>query len=300
MNDAKTGVGYIAILGRPNVGKSTLLNKILGKKVSITARKAQTTRHRILGIKTTGDYQAIYVDTPGIHSRIDSKLNQYMNQVALNSLRDVDLIIFMVVGTIWQAEDEFILQLFKEITCPVILVINKIDLVPQKKLLLSHISKITQKCELVTVVPVSAKTGTNIDALEKSVQRLLPAGPFLFPVDQQTDRNKNFLAAEIIREKLTRFLGQELPYAVSVVVDRMVLKKEVMFIIATIYVERHGQKVIIVGKEGGVLKKIGTLARLDLEELFRGKVFLQLWVKVKAKWTNDEKVLQQLGYGERG
>ena len=297
MNHFKTHAGYIAILGRPNVGKSTLLNHILGKKVSITARKTQTTRHKILGIKTTGDYQAIYVDTPGIHDRADSELNRYMNNAALSSLNDVDVVIFMVVGTIWQEEDEFVLQHLQKTKSPVILVINKVDLVSQKNLLLGYIEKIGLKYEFTAVIPLSAKDGTNVASLEETVQKLLPENPFFFDPSQRTDRDEKFLAAEIIREKLIRFLGQELPYAISVLIDNMELKKEIMFVTATIYVERQGQKIIIIGKDGAVLKKIGTLARHDMENLFARKVFLQLWVKVKASWTNDERLLRQFGYG---
>ena len=297
MDHFKTHAGYITILGRPNVGKSTLLNYILGKKVSITARKTQTTRHKILGIKTTDDYQAIYVDTPGIHNRSDSKLNRYMNNAALSALSDVDVVIFMVVGTIWQEEDEFVLKMLQKTKSPVILAINKVDLVAQKNLLLSYIQKISQKYKFTAIIPLSAKDGSNIASLEETAQKLLPENPFFFAASQHTDRDDKFLAAEIIREKLIRFLGQELPYAVSVLIDRMELKKEIMFVTATIYVERRGQKIIIIGKDGEVLKKIGTLARHDMENLFARKVFLKLWVKVKSNWTNDEKLLQQFGYG---
>ncbi|MBU0744467.1 MAG: GTPase Era [Gammaproteobacteria bacterium] len=294
----KTHAGYVAILGRPNVGKSTLLNKILGKKISITARKAQTTRHKILGIKTEGDYQAIYVDTPGIHSRSESPLNTYMNKAALSTLNDVDAIIFMVAGTAWHTEDEFILRALSKVKCPVILVINKVDLIPQKSLLLGHIKTASEKFNFQAVVPLSAQEDTNLDSLEEVVKKLLPENPFFFPKEQATDRDDKFLAAEIIREKLTRFLGQELPYALSVMIDNIELKKEVMFVTATIYVERQGQKVIIIGKDGEVLKKIGTLARHDMETLFSRKVFLRLWIKVKANWTSDDKLLSYLGYRE--
>jgi len=297
-HNVKTHSGYIAILGRPNVGKSTLLNQILGRKISITADKAQTTRHKILGIKTIGDYQAVYVDTPGIHNKTGNKLNAYMNKEALSTFNDVDAIIFMVVGTIWQEEDEFILEALSNSTVPVILVINKVDLVLQKERLLGYITKISDRRKFFAIIPLSAEKGTNLEALEMEVKKLLPENPFFFPVEQKTDRDDKFLAAEIIREKLTRFLGQELPYAVSVMIDRMEPKKDVLSVSATIYVERRGQKIIIIGKGGEVLKKIGTKARHDMEDLFSRKVFLQLWVKVKAKWTSDDKLLSYLGYGE--
>ena len=293
----RTHSGYVAILGRTNVGKSTLLNRILGKKVSITADKVQTTRHKILGIKTVDNYQTVYVDTPGIHNKIGNKLNVYMNKEAISTFNDVDAIIFMVVGTVWQDEDEFILQALAKTTVPVILAINKVDLVLHKERLLGYIKKISAKRDFFAVVPLSAEKGANVDALEQEVKKLLPENHFFFPVSQHTDRDDKFLAAEIVREKLTRFLGEELPYAVSVMIDRMELKKDLLSISATIYVERQGQKVIIIGKDGEVLKKIGMLARRDMENLFSHKVFLQLWIKVKAKWTSDERLLSYLGYG---
>lgn len=296
MNTLKTHAGYVAILGRPNVGKSTLLNRILGKKISITSRKPQTTRHKIVGIKTINNFQTIYVDTPGIHNKNERMLNRYMNKAALSMLSDVDVIIFMVAGTIWHEEDEMVLQVLQQASCPVILAINKIDIVAQKEQLLESIKTIGQKREFNTIIPISAQDGTNVLSLEEAVQKLLPEGPFYFPADQVTDRDNKFLVAESIREKLTRFLGQELPYAISVVIDQMVVRQNVMHIAATIYVERDGQKAIIIGKGGEVLKKVGTLARKDMEELFAQKVFLQLWVKVKSGWADDKALLEQLGY----
>ncbi|MEI8055157.1 MAG: GTPase Era [bacterium] len=296
MNISTTRAGYVAIIGRPNVGKSTLLNRILGKKISITSRKPQTTRHKILGIKTTGNFQTIYVDTPGIHNKNERMLNRYMNKAALSTLSDVDVIVFMVAGTIWHKEDEMVLQILQQAHCPIILVINKIDVVAQKEQLLECIKVIGQKREFNTIIPISAQDGTNVLSLEKAVQKLLPESPFYFPSEQLTDRDNKFLVAESIREKLTRFLGQELPYAISVVVDQMVVQQNIMHIAATIYVERDGQKAIIIGKDGDVLKKVGTLARKDMEELFAQKVFLRLWVKVKSGWTDDKTLLQQFGY----
>jgi len=296
MNTLKTHAGYVAILGRPNVGKSTLLNRILGKKISITSRKPQTTRHKILGIKTTGNFQTIYVDTPGLHNKNERMLNRYMNKAALSMLSDVDVIIFMIAGTIWCEEDEMVLQILQRANCPVILAINKIDIVAQKEQLLECIKTIGQKRKFNTIIPLSAQDGTNVLSLEEAVQKLLPESPFYFPPEQLTDRDNKFLVAESIREKLTRFLGQELPYAISVVVDQMVVRQNIMHIAATIYVERDGQKVIIIGKGGEVLKKVGTLARKDMEELFAQKVFLKLWVKVKSGWTDDKTLLQQFGY----
>jgi GTP-binding protein Era len=296
MNTPKTHAGYVAILGRPNVGKSTLLNRILGKKISITSRKPQTTRHKILGIKTTGNFQTIYVDTPGLHNKNERMLNRYMNKAALSMLSDVDIIIFMIAGTIWHEGDEMALQILQQANCPIILVINKIDIVTQKDQLLERIKTLGQKREFDTIIPISAQDGINVLSLEEAVRKLLPESPFYFPPKQLTNRDNKFLVAESIREKLTRFLGQELPYAISVVVDQMVVKQNIMHIAATIYVERDGQKAIIIGKGGVVLKKTGMLARKDMEELFAQKVFLQLWVKVKSGWTDDKLLLQQFGY----
>lgn len=296
MNSAKTHAGYVAILGRPNVGKSTLLNRILGKKISITSRKPQTTRHKILGIKTVDNFQTIYVDTPGLHDKNERMLNRYMNKAALSLLADVDVIIFMVAGTVWRSEDEKVLQILNKANCPIILAINKIDLVAQKEQLLESIKNISQKLKTIAAIPLSAQDGTNVSLLEAAVQKLLPESPFFFPPEQITDRDNKFLVAEIIREKLTRFLGQELPYVLSVGIDQMELKKNIMHVVATIYVERDGQKAIIIGKNGEVLKKVGTLARKDMENLFAQKVFLRLWVKVKTGWTDDKALLEQFGY----
>ena len=296
LNDSKTFSGYVAIVGRPNVGKSTLLNSILGSKLSITSRKAQTTRHKILGIKTEGDYQFIYVDTPGVHSRSDSKLNLYMNKTALSVLSDVDVIVFVVAGIVWQEEEEYVLKALSKAKRPVILVINKIDLVSPKERLLKLIEELNRKYEFAAIVPLSAKNAYNVVALKKEVKGFLPKSPFFFPKEQITDRDDRFLASEIIREKLTRTLGDELPYSLSVVVDEMKLKKGVFHINAIIYVERRGQKVIVVGKDGSVLKKVGMLARREMEELFSKKIFLRLWVKIKSNWTNDDSLLQRFGY----
>lgn len=296
MNSAKTHAGYVAILGRPNVGKSTLLNRILGKKISITSRKPQTTRHKILGIKTVDNFQTIYVDTPGLHDKNERMLNRYMNKAALSLVSDVDVIVFMVAGTVWRSEDEMVLQVLSKADCPIILAINKIDLVAQKEQLLESIKNIGQKLKVTAVIPMSAQDGTNVLSLEEAVQKLLPEGPFFFPPEQITDRDNKFLVAEIIREKLTRFLGQELPYVLSVGIDQMELKKNIVHVVATIYVERDGQKAIIIGKNGEVLKKVGTLARQDMENLFAQKVFLRLWVKVKTGWTDDKMLLEQFGY----
>ncbi len=290
--------GYIAILGRPNVGKSTLLNKILGSKVTITSRKPQTTRHRILGINTAGDYQAIYVDTPGIHQNKKSKLNAYMNRAALGALKDVDIIAFVAAGTIWNDEDEWVLGELKKTGKPIILVINKVDLIKQKKDLLFCIEKVAKKHPFAAIVPLSAKNSANVEVFSKEINKLLPKGPWFFSPDTKTDRDERFLVSELIREKLIRHLGQELPYSITVLVDRFDNQPNLLSILATIYVERVNHRMMVIGKGGANLKKIGSLARGELENIFAKKIFLQLWVKVKSNWTKDDKLLQDLGYAE--
>lgn len=288
--------GYIAIIGRPNVGKSTLLNKILGQKVSITSRKSQTTRHQLLGIRTINNTQAVYVDTPGIHKDKKTSLNRHMNKAAFAALKDVDVIIFLLDAYGWRNEDDLIFEKIKKLSCPVILAINKIDLIGDKKKLLSQIDDLRQKIQFAAIIPISAQKGINIKELEETVNKLLPQNYFLFPEDQLTDRNDQFLAAEIIREKIIRNLSDELPYATSVVIEKFSEENNLVRVYAVIYVERPGQKAIIIGKNGETLKRIGTHARLDMEKLLGKKVFLQLWVKVKTGWTNDEKMLESLGY----
>lgn len=288
--------GYVAIIGKPNVGKSTLLNKIIARKISITAAKPQTTRHQILGIKTVTNTQIIYVDTPGIHKKSKYQLNHYMNKVALRAMNTVDVILFMVTALVWDAEDTHILAYLKKVKCPIILLINKVDKITNKKDLLPYLEELHKKTNFVKVIPISAIAGTNIDVLEKALVEFLPARKFLFPEKQTTDRHDQFLAAEIIREKLVRWLGQELPYATTVVIESFENTTHTLRISATIIVERTGQKVIIIGKQGAMLKKIGTLARKDMESLFQRKIFLTLWVKVSDSWSNDSTALERLGY----
>lgn len=288
--------GYVAIIGKPNVGKSTLLNKIIEHHVSITADKPQTTRHQIVGIKTLANAQIMYVDTPGIHAKRKFKLNQYMNKVALRTINTVDVILFMISGLVWRAEDAYILELLKKAKCPVILLINKVDKIASKDKLLPYLNELNKKMEFAKIIPLSATVGTNIDVLEKEIAHFLPARKFLFSAQQITDRDDKFLAAEIIREKLVRWLGQELPYATTVVIESFTNTNHTLRISATIIVEKDGQKMIIIGKQGAMLKKIGTLARKDMESLFHRKVFLTLWVKVSASWSDDQLMLERLGY----
>ena len=288
--------GYVAIIGRPNVGKSTLLNKLLGQKISITAHKPQTTRHRILGIKTNERAQVIYVDTPGIHRHSKEALNRYMNRAATSSISDVDVIIFVVDALTWNDQDEFVLKKLSDSEVPVLLAVNKLDKIKQKKDLLPYLEKLSGKMHFAAIVPLSARNGDSVDVLEEEVIKLLPESTPFFPQDQLTDRSERFLAAEFIREKLMRSLGQELPYALTVEIERFEDLQTLKRISAVIWVSRPGQKAIIIGKEGSHLKSIGEQARKDMERAFDCKVFLQLWVKVKQGWSDDEKALRSLGY----
>lgn len=293
-----TRCGYVALIGRPNVGKSTLLNKILQHKISITSHKPQTTRYKILGIKTRKNVQIIYVDTPGLHRKINQTMNHYLNRVALQSLQDVDVVGFIVEACHWTEEDDWILTRLKKINKPVLLIVNKVDLIHQKELLLPWIDQVSKKLAFVAVVPLSAKKGVNIPALEAEVSNLLPEGPALFPDDQLTDRSERFLAAEIIREKLTRYLHQELPYELTVEIEKFQLKDNLLSIHALIWLAKTGQKAIVIGEKGQGLKLIGQKARLEMEKIFGHKIFLKLWVKVKTNWSDDLKALQSLGYTE--
>ncbi len=299
MNDIKQHCGYVAIIGRPNVGKSTLLNNILGMKLSITSRKPQTTRHQILGVKTSDNIQTIYVDTPGIHQRRGSAINKYMNRAATSVLNDVDVILFVVQVKQWTEEDQAIVEKLASVDCPVLLVLNKIDKLSSKKDLLPLISELSSHYDFVEIIPVSAMNGMNVEVLEQKVAPLLPENKHVYPDDQVTDRSMRFLASEIIREKLIRELGQELPYTSTVDIEKYIEDEDgLVRIHATIYVESNGQKAIIIGKKGARLKSIGTAARQDISKMIDAKVYLNLWVKVREGWSNDERALRGLGYGE--
>ncbi|MGF1747309.1 GTPase Era [Vibrio cionasavignyae] len=290
--------GFIAIVGRPNVGKSTLLNHILGQKISITSRKPQTTRHRIMGVETEGDYQAIYVDTPGLHIEEKRAINRLMNRAANSSLSDVNLVLFLVDGTQWTADDEMVLNKLKKSDFPVVLCINKVDNVKDRNDVMMHMQELSKKMEFVDVVPISAKQGKNTDVIRKHVRSYLPKAVHHFPEEYVTDRSQRFMASEIIREKLMRFTGEELPYSVTVEVERFDYNPETdgFHINALILVERTGQKKMVIGKGGDKIKTIGREARLDMEELFGRKVYLETWVKVKSGWADDERALRSLGY----
>ncbi|WGE34503.1 GTPase Era [Actinobacillus genomosp. 1] len=293
----KTYCGFIAIVGRPNVGKSTLLNKILGQKISITSRKAQTTRHRIVGIHTEDQYQAIYVDTPGLHIEEKRAINRLMNRAASSAIGDVDLIIFVVEGTKWTDDDEMVLNKLRAAKAPVVLVINKVDNIKEKDELLPHITELSKKFDFVEILPISAQRGKNVHILQKIVRKSLREGVHHFPEEYVTDRSQRFMASEIIREKLMRFTGEELPYSVTVEIEQFKLNERGTYEInGLILVEREGQKKMVIGAKGQKIKTIGTEARADMERLFDNKVHLELWVKVKAGWADDERALRSLGY----
>lgn len=288
--------GYVALVGRPNVGKSTLMNHLIGQKISITSSKPQTTRHRILGIKTEADYQAVFVDTPGMHRNAKKAVNRYMNRTAKSTLADVDVIIFVVEATRWTEDDDNVLRQLRSVKVPVVLAVNKIDHLKDKAELLPLLQNLAVKMEFAALVPVSALRRGNLEELEKVVAQHLPANAPFYAEDQITDRSERFLAAEIVREKLMRTLGQELPYELTVEIEQFKPEDGMLNIAAVIWVERDSQKKIVIGKGGSVLKKVGQLARTDMERLFDSKVFLQLWVKVKEGWSDDERALSSLGY----
>ncbi len=299
MTDSNKRCGHIAIVGRPNVGKSTLLNHILGQKLSITSRKPQTTRHKLLGIKTTEDTQFIYVDTPGLHQGQKKAINRYMNRAVTTAIQDVDVILFMIEKLQWLPEDELVAKRLVDIKRPVILVINKVDTIDDKELLLPHMQKLLSSLNVQEIIPVSALQNQNLDRLESLIREQLPQSEHFFPEDQITDRSSRFLAAEIIREKITRQLGDELPYQMTVEIEQFSQEGKILHINALILVERDGQKRILIGDKGERLKKIGQQAREDMQILFDSKIMLKTWVKVKSGWSDDERALRSLGYDDR-
>ena len=298
-SDTPSRCGYVAIVGRPNVGKSTLLNHILGQKISITSRKPQTTRHQVLGIKTEDNHQIIFVDTPGLHKDAGKAINRYMNRAASAAIRDVDLVVFVVDRTAWTEEDSIVLEQIEQSGLPTMLVVNKIDLLADKTELLPHLQSLAAKAEFSAILPVSALRQHNVDALEEQILTLLPESGHFFPEDQITDRSQRFLAAEIVREKIMRQLGDELPYSIAVEIEEFAQEGQVLHISAVIFVERTGQKRILIGDKGSRLRSIGMDARRDMEGLFDSKVMLRLWVKVKSGWSDDERALRSLGYDDR-
>ncbi|PCJ44287.1 MAG: GTPase Era [Moraxellaceae bacterium] len=291
--------GYAAIVGRPNVGKSTLLNHILGQKISITSRKPQTTRHRVLGIKTEKQMQVIYMDTPGIHKEEPKAINRYMNRAATSSLVDVDVIVFVVDGMKWGDADDHVLSRITHTGAPIILVVNKMDKVEEKDAMLPYLNTLSAKADFAAIIPVSALKGQKLDLLENKIAEYLPESDHFYPEDQITNRSMRFMAAEMVREKIMRQLGQELPYAMTVEIEEFSSEKGIWHISALILVERSGQKAIIIGKQGSRLKKIGMEARKDMERMIDGKVMLRLFVKVKGGWSDDERALKSLGYDDQ-
>lgn len=290
--------GYVAIVGRPNVGKSTLLNHLLGQKISITSRKPQTTRNAVVGIKTEGDVQIIFVDTPGMHLGQQKAINRYMNKAATNAMKDVDVVVFVIDRFIWTEEDEAVAEKLRHLSCPIILAVNKVDQIEDKETLLPHLQSLSEKLNVAEIVPMSALRNTNLDRLEQLITEMLPLGIHMYPEDQITDRSSRFMAAEIVREKITRQLGDELPYEMAVEIEEFKQEGNLLNISALILVERDGQKKILIGDKGERIKLIGTQARMDMEKLFEMKIMLKLWVKVRSGWSDDERALRSLGYNE--
>ncbi len=299
MKNDTTHAGLIAIVGRPNVGKSTLLNAMLGQKISITSRKPQTTRHRILGILTETNKQAVLVDTPGLHTEEKRAINRLMNRAAASSIAEVELIVFLVEGTHWTTDDDLVLSKVKKSGSPCILVVNKIDNIADKDDLLPHLQKLGAMHNFTDIVPISASKGHGVETISKLCLDSLPVSDFWFPEDHITDRSSRFMASEIIREKLIRFTGDELPYSTTVEIEQFKMDdKGIIHINALVLVERDSQKRMVIGNKGERLKTIGQEARRDMENLFDAKVFLETWVKVKSGWADDERALRSLGYGD--
>ncbi|WP_194090067.1 GTPase Era [Vibrio hibernica] len=298
IDESEQHCGFIAIVGRPNVGKSTLLNHLLGQKISITSHKPQTTRHRIMGVDTEDGFQAIYIDTPGLHIEEKRAINRLMNRAASSSLSDVNLVLFVVDGTQWTPDDEMVLNKLRNANFPTILLINKVDNVKDRTHVMTHMQLLSEKMDFVDIIPISAKHGRNTDTIRQRVREALPQAVHHFPEEYVTDRSQRFMASEIIREKLMRFTGEELPYSVTVEIERFDYNPETdgFHINALILVERLGQKKMVIGSGGEKIKTIGREARLDMEELFDRKVYLETWVKVKSGWADDERALRSLGY----
>lgn len=294
--DTDFASGFVALVGRPNVGKSTLLNAVLGQKVSIATRKPQTTRHRILGIHQRDDAQIVYVDTPGLHEGGRTAMNRYMNEAAGSALGDVDVVVFMIEAGRWTDADERVLQRLQTVRAPVVAVINKADRLRDKNRLLPEIEALAGRYDFAAVVPVSALKSDKLDALESALIEALPRGPALFPRDQITDRDERFMATELIREQLTLMLGDELPYASTVEIEAFEQEGQLRRIAAIIWVERVGQRRIVIGEGGEQAKRIGAAARLQMEHLLGGRVYLKLWVKIREGWSDDARLLKSLGY----
>ncbi len=296
MTGAPQRCGYVAILGRPNVGKSTLLNVVLSQKISITSRKPQTTRHNLLGIDTDGARQAIYVDTPGIHAGAAREMNRRMVRAAASVVADVNLVVMLVDRGRWTAEDDLVLRHVRRSGTPAFAAINKIDLLPERTAVLPVIDRLAGLETFSEILPISALKRDGVAAFRNAVFARLPEQPHLFPADQVTDRSERFLVGEIVREKLVRRLGDELPHRAAVVVESFDAGPDLVEIRAEVFVERAGQKRIVIGRDGGMLKSIGSDARRDIEKMLGRKVMLHLWVKVRTGWTDDRAHLARMGY----
>ena len=297
MNNSTTKkTGMVSLIGKTNVGKSTLLNQLVEQKVSITSRKPQTTRQRLLGIKTEGSNQIIYVDTPGFHQGHKRALNKFMNKTALSSIEGVDIVLFVVDALNFSVTDEHLLSQVSTKDNQVMLVINKIDKIAKKEKLIPFVEEVTKLFPFSEVIPISALKRKNIDILEKEITKRLPVGAHLYPEDQIADSSERFLTSEIIREKCISRVGDEIPYRLSVVIDSFKEEDKLITIDGTIYIEKSSQKGIVIGEQGKRLKAIGTAARKDLERMLGNKVMLRLWVKVKKDWTNDRSALNFMGY----
>jgi GTP-binding protein Era len=291
--------GFVAIIGRPSAGKSTLLNRLVGQKVSITSHRPQTTRHRLLGIRTTDRAQVIYVDTPGVHRAEGGRqLNRLMQRAASASLEGVDAVLLVITAEGFRERDQPALALAQRARCPVILVINKIDKLKERERLLPLIAEAQARLTFAEIVPLSAQTGDNLAALEQAILRLLPEHAPHFEAEQVTDRSERFLAAELVREQVFRGFGQEVPYGVAVEIGEFREEPKHLHIEALIWVEKDGQKAILIGAGGARLKEIGRRARLEMQKAFGRKVWLGLWVKVREGWADDARALRSLGYGE--
>lgn len=289
--------GFVVIIGRPNAGKSTLLNQLVGQKVSITSQRAQTTRHRILGIHNSPQAQIVYVDTPGLHKgESDKRLSRLMNREARVSLEGVDALVLVMTADGWTERDEPVLDLARQANCPVILAINKVDRLKVRDRLLPLIETMQQRYTFTEIIPLSALVGDNVPELEKILLQLMPEHPAYFDVEQITDRSERFQAAEFVREQVFRRFGEEVPYAVAVEITEFREETKHQHVEAVIWVEKEGQKAILIGKGGLSLKEIGKSARLEMQKAFGCKVYLGLWVKVREGWSNDARALKSLGY----
>ena len=300
MNPEAFRSGLVTLIGRPNVGKSTLINRLIGTKVSITSRRPQTTRHRILGIKTEAAAQIVFVDTPGLLTKPMRGVDRYMSRITAGSIAGVDVVALVITADGWRDEDDAGLALVREQASPVILVINKIDQQKERASVLPLIEQASQKASFADIVPVSARTRSNLPELERAIVRQLPVQPPIYPPDQLTDRSERFMAAELVREQVFNTYGQEVPYAATVQVEQFKRAKGKLRVEAVIWVEREGQKPILIGKQGARLKEVGTRARRALETFFGGSVYLGLWVKVREGWSDDAAALRRFGYEEQG